>query len=1014
MNLGKNVGLSSTQPESFCDDTFKQAEEEVAAKTIQKAFRKFMESKGTQHINKPQIYLDHSKVIEEMETRDSTGPESCIDNSHKQSEEEAAKTIQIAFRKFMKGKRTEHINMPSTEHLDLLKDKEEIETRYATSHDICSHDSLKLTEEGAAKIIQKVFRKFIKNQRTQHITKRSMEHSDQLKSKEEVQTKDYTGPETCTDDSPKKTKEEAAKTMEHLDHSNVKEEIEARDSTVPGRCRDDSQKQTAEEAAKTIQKAFRNFMKSKRTQHITKHRIDLDHSKDMEEMETRDSTGPESCIDNSHKQTEEEAAKTIQIAFRKFMKGKRTEHINMPSTEHLDLLKDKEEIETKYPTGLEICSHDSLKQTEEAAAKIIQKVFRKFIKNKRTQYITKRSMEHLDHSKGKEEVQAKDYTGPEIRTDNSPKQTEEEAARIIQKLFQKYMKSKKTQHTTKSQIECIDHSKVKEEMETGDSTEPESFCDDSFKQIEDEASKTIKHLDHSKLKEEIEASDSTEPESHDLHKQIEKEAARTIQKAFRKFIKSKRTEHIDMPPTEHVDHLKSNEGLGNRDSNQPGSFCDDSLKQIEDEASKTTEHLDDSKGKKEIETRRPTGHEICSDDSIKRVEDEAAKTIEHLDHSKIMEEIEARDSTGPQIWNDDSYKETAEEAAKTIQKTFRKFMKSKRTELMNMPPTEHLDHLKVKEEINTGDSNQPDSFSDDSLKQIGDEASKTIERLDHSQIEDTIEARDSTEPESYSDELHKQTAEEAAKTIQKTFRKFMKSKRTELINMPPTEHTNHIKVKEEIEIGDSNQPASFCDDSVKQIGDETSKTIERLDHSQIEDTIEARDSTESESYSDELHKQTAEEAAKTIQKAFRKFRSKGTNYVTEWPLSEISETTSTRKSNWYVGDELIQAMTPSEISFEETEAYIELIPNPPYVVGNAISSSLELKNAIDTNAISAAPISYYNDNTILTNSQESNPISKENISDQTLLEPLMKTTSDKVGGDGHSPMEDPECDKKCY
>ncbi|XP_073812802.1 uncharacterized protein isoform X2 [Musca autumnalis] len=84
------------------------------------------------------------------------------------------------------------------------------------------------------------------------------------------------------------------------------------------------------------------------------------------------------------------------------------------------------------------------------------------------------------------------------------------------------------------------------------------------------------------------------------------------------------------------------------------------------------------------------------------------------------------------------------------------------------------------------------------------------------------------------------------------------------------------------------------------------------------------------------------EAAKIIQRAFRKsVKTKMAQHKEESTLTEIAATTYTGKPIWYVGDEIIEAMTPSETSFEETEAYVEVIENPPYVVGNASRSSLD-------------------------------------------------------------------------
>ncbi|XP_061391995.1 uncharacterized protein LOC133327493 [Musca vetustissima] len=160
--------------------------------------------------------------------------------------------------------------------------------------------------------------------------------------------------------------------------------------------------------------------------------------------------------------------------------------------------------------------------------------------------------------------------------------------------------------------------------------------------------------------------------------------------------------------------------------------------------------------------------------------------------------------------------------------------------------------------------------------------------------------------------------------------------------------------------------------------------------------------------------QTENKAAETIQRAFRKYTKNNRKQLYDncSQSSEISTKTSPGKPIWYVGNEVIDAMTPSETSFEETEAYVELTDNPPYLVGNASRTSSESENAVDTNTMATAQINIYNDNEIQNNLQYSNAI-KENISDVSLRDPLMKATAANQVEKEEYLGETPKREKNC-
>ncbi|XP_046805227.1 protein PFC0760c isoform X2 [Lucilia cuprina] len=122
-----------------------------------------------------------------------------------------------------------------------------------------------------------------------------------------------------------------------------------------------------------------------------------------------------------------------------------------------------------------------------------------------------------------------------------------------------------------------------------------------------------------------------------------------------------------------------------------------------------------------------------------------------------------------------------------------------------------------------------------------------------------------------------------------------------------------------------------------------------------------------------------DQAARKIQKAFKNFIER--KFKLSSNLGTFKESL---KSNWFVGNEPIIAKkslpkTKSEISFEETEAYVELTTNPPqYLVDS--SSNLE---AIDANNFSrspTAPVTNRSRNSVDLANYQSTNISKDTVS----------------------------------
>ncbi|KNC22177.1 hypothetical protein FF38_01851 [Lucilia cuprina] len=122
-----------------------------------------------------------------------------------------------------------------------------------------------------------------------------------------------------------------------------------------------------------------------------------------------------------------------------------------------------------------------------------------------------------------------------------------------------------------------------------------------------------------------------------------------------------------------------------------------------------------------------------------------------------------------------------------------------------------------------------------------------------------------------------------------------------------------------------------------------------------------------------------DQAARKIQKAFKNFIER--KFKLSSNLGTFKESL---KSNWFVGNEPIIAKkslpkTKSEISFEETEAYVELTTNPPqYLVDS--SNNLE---AIDANNFSrspTAPVTNRSRNSVDLANYHSTNISKDTVS----------------------------------
>lgn len=131
-------------------------------------------------------------------------------------------------------------------------------------------------------------------------------------------------------------------------------------------------------------------------------------------------------------------------------------------------------------------------------------------------------------------------------------------------------------------------------------------------------------------------------------------------------------------------------------------------------------------------------------------------------------------------------------------------------------------------------------------------------------------------------------------------------------------------------------------------------------------------------------------AATKIQRAFRNFlkhnKVKETNI--QIPLMNVNEQ-YIAKYNWYVGDEPIIANRPferkmSETSFEETEAFVELVDNPPYVVDSTSRTSMDTNNHIDSNTVPSAQSS---DSMVFNNQNDHKKLS-QNILEIEDTEPI--------------------------
>ncbi|XP_065356809.1 protein PF3D7_1417600 [Calliphora vicina] len=121
-----------------------------------------------------------------------------------------------------------------------------------------------------------------------------------------------------------------------------------------------------------------------------------------------------------------------------------------------------------------------------------------------------------------------------------------------------------------------------------------------------------------------------------------------------------------------------------------------------------------------------------------------------------------------------------------------------------------------------------------------------------------------------------------------------------------------------------------------------------------------------------------DQAARKIQRAFKHFIEQKSKLS-----SDLETKTESSKSNWFVGDEPIIAndsltKTTSEISFEETEAYVELNNPSQYLVGS--SSNLETIDANNFSRSPTAPVSNRSRNSVDLANNPSTNISKDTVS----------------------------------
>lgn len=121
-----------------------------------------------------------------------------------------------------------------------------------------------------------------------------------------------------------------------------------------------------------------------------------------------------------------------------------------------------------------------------------------------------------------------------------------------------------------------------------------------------------------------------------------------------------------------------------------------------------------------------------------------------------------------------------------------------------------------------------------------------------------------------------------------------------------------------------------------------------------------------------------DQAARKIQKAFKHFIEQKTELS-----SDLEPKTEASKSNWFVGDEPIIAndsltKTASEISFQETEAYVELNNPSQYLVDS--SSNLETIDANNFSRSPTAPVSNRSRNSVDLANNPSTNTSKDTVS----------------------------------